>query len=636
MKYRNTLRVAVACTLINNCFSSTTLAFAADDDVDKTIPTIIVTATRTANTADETMAPVTIITREDINRLQVNSIAEVLSLTPGIDMYSSGGYGSITSLHIRGTNSDHILTLIDGIRVGSATSGTMAFEYLPISQIERIEIVRGPRSSLYGADSIGGVIQIFTRKGTTKQSAMIEAGYGTENSSKINAHYSNGNKDTSYQLGLSFFNTDGYNFVGNNNGEKHAYDNASISLSGSHKISDKLDLSILFLRSQGNSEFDGSYVNNTDYVEQVVGGQVNMQVNDIWDMSFKLGQNQSNSDNNLKKVKKSQFDTTSDSFSWQNNIEVLDNSLLTLGADYENDKVKSSTQFDQSSRDNKAIFAQYQLFEKAFDFTASARHDDNESYSKHNTGNLSLAVPIIQSIKLTAAYGTAFKAPTFNDLYYPLESYPAYTPGGATSSYSGNPNLEPETSKSFDLGLKGNWQNQQWSINYFNTKIDNLIEYISELNTATNNYDGTMKNISNAKINGIELTYQILVNNWNIQSNYSWVDPKNNDTNKLLPNRSQHLFNLQMDTRSGQFTYGASIQAASKRYIDTSEAYKLAGYTTLNLRLNYQINKQWAIMGKLDNVFDKEYAKKARFALSQKYLAPGRSAFVSLQYKPFE
>jgi len=639
MNHYASIRVAVASVFFNTSLISVAPLFAKDpSEITQHIdtPVIIVTANRTANTVDETMAPVTIITAEDISRLQANSITEVLSLTPGVDLISSGGFGSKTSLHLRGTNSDHVLTLIDGIAVGSATSGTMAFEYLPVDQIERIEIVRGPRSSLYGADAIGGVIQIFTRKGIKNQDAAIELAYGNENTSKFNAHYANSNEKTQYHLGVSLFNTDGYNFVGNKNGKKHGYDNSSISLSGSHKLTEVIDLSGLFLHSQGNSEFDGSFVNNTDYIEQVIGAKLNAEINDLWTMSFKIGQSQSNSDNNFDSLKKSHFDTTSYHSSWQNDIAISDNNLFTLGIDYKKDKVDSNTNFIQTSRDNHALFAQYQLFAQSYDLSASLRHDDNESYGRHNTGNISLAFPINKSIRLTTGYGTAFKAPTFNDLYYPEENYPAYTEGGPTSSYSGNPSLQAEKSDSFDLGLKGNWNNQQWSINYFNTKVDNLIEYISELNVSTNNYVGTMKNISNAKIKGLELSYQLDFFNWHVQSNYTWLDHKNTDTDKLLPDRSKHLFNLQLDQSIGKYSYGLSMQTASKRYIDTHEQYSLPGYTVYNLRLNYQINKQWSIKGKINNLFDKEYAQNARFALSQKYLASARTVLLSLKYKPFQ
>jgi len=639
MNHYTSIRVAIASVFFSTSLISVAPLFAQNSSVitqHSDTPIIVVTANRPANTVDETMAPVTIITAEDISRLQVNSISEVLSLTPGIDIISSGGFGSKTSIHLRGTNSDHVLTLIDGIAVGSATSGTMAFEYLPVDQIERIEIVRGPRSSLYGADAIGGVIQIFTRKGSQKQNASIEIGYGTENTSKLDTHYSNGNMNSQYHLGLSLFNTDGYNFVANVDGEKHGYDNSSLSLSGSHKLTEQINLNGLFLHSQGNSEFDGSFVNNTDYIEQVIGAKLNAEINDLWTISLKIGQNQSNSDNNMDSLKKSHFDTTSYHSSWQNDIAITDNNLLTLGIDYKKDNVDSNTNFIQTSRTNHALFVQYQLFTESYDISASLRNDDNESYGRHNTGNISLAFPINKSIRLTTGYGTAFKAPTFNDLYYPEENYPAYTEGGPTSSYSGNSNLQPETSDSFDLGLNGTKKNQQWSINYFNTKVDNLIEYISELNVSTNNYAGTMKNISNAKIKGLELSHQLELFNWQIQSNYTWLNPKNTDTGKLLPDRSKHLFNLQLDRSIGKYSYGFSMQTASKRYIDTHEQYSLPGYTIYHLRLSYQINKQWSIKGKINNLFDKEYAQNARFALSQKYLASARTALLSLQYKPFE
>jgi vitamin B12 transporter len=639
MNHYTSVRTAFACVFLSTATISVSPLFAQNSQIitqQSQDPSIIVTATRTSNTVDETMAPVSILTAEDISRLQVNSVPEILSLSSGLDVNTSGGYGSISNIHIRGTNSDHVLTLIDGIPVGSATTGTMAFQYLPVDQIERIEIVRGPRSSLYGADAIGGVIQIFTKKSTQQQNASINVGYGTENTSKLNAHYSNGNENTQYHLGLSHFNTDGYNFIGDSNGKKHGYDNNSLSLTGSHKISDQIDLSALFLHSQGNSEFDGSFVNNTDYVEQVLGVKLKTEINELWDMSFKAGQNQSDSVNNRDDLKMSHFDTTGYNFSWQNDVVINDNNLVTLGFDYEKDKVNSNTDFTRASRANNAVFTQYQLFEKYFDLSASLRHDDNESYGRHNTGNLSLAIPVNQSVRLTAGYGTAFKAPTFNDLYYPEENYPAYTPGGPTSSYSGNPNLQPETSASFDIGINGNWRIHQWSVNYFNTEIDDLIEYVSEYDAATNNYGGTMKNISRAKIKGLEISYQVEFFDWIIQSNYTWLNPKNKDSGKLLPNRSEHLFNLQMDSHLGQLTYGGSLQASSQRYIDINEQFKLSGFTLFNLHADYQINKQWSVKAKVDNLFDKEYAKSARFALTQKYIAPGRNVFVSLQYKPFE
>jgi len=635
MSQKSFLRAAVAAAILPVPFYSYS-ALAEENHSKEQLDqlTIVVTATRTANTVDETMAPVTIIGREEIEKTQATSLVEVLSTTPSLDFSTSGGHGSNASIHLRGTNSDHVLTLIDGVPVGSATSGNMALQYLPLSQIERIEIVRGPRSSLYGADAIGGVIQIFTRKGKAQQQVFADVGYGSEQTREFNAGISGSNDSTQYSLSAGHFKTNGYNYVANNaDDDRDGHDKSSFSLNASHQIDDKLTLGGLVLRSEGNSEYDGSYVNNTDFVEQVLSTHLNASINESWDMLLQVNRSDSKSNNFLDSQKRSQFDTKRYSLSWKNDIALSTESLLVVGADYSKDSVESSTDFDETSRWNRAVFAQYQYLGDSFDTSASVRHDDNQAYGKNNTWNIAFGYPLNDNLRLTSSLGTAFKAPSFNDLYYPLENYPAYSPGQPTSSYSGNPNLKPEEATNFDFGLDGSMDQHQWSVRYFKTKVDDLIEYISELNQATNNYDGTMKNISKAHIQGLELTYSTRVLNWDIRANYSLLDAKNDDTGHRLPDRSDQLFNLDIDSSQGKLSYGASIQAASERYIDTKEKYKLSGYGMINLRTAYEINKNWTIKAKIDNLFDKEYALNARYALSGKYLAPGRTAFASIHYK---
>ncbi len=598
------------------------------------LPQMVVTATKTANTVDKNLAPVTIITRDDIEQLQVKSVPEILSLMPGIDVSSSGGYGSLSSIYIRGSNSDHVLTLIDGVKVGSATSGTLSFEYLPVDQIERIEIVRGPRTSLYGADAIGGVIQIFTRKGEAKSRAVIEAGYGSENTARLSAHLSTSSADQgSYSLGISAFNTDGYNYVGDPAGEEHGYDNVSVSLTAQQQVSDTMTIDGVFLRSQGNADFDGSFVNNTDFIEQVLTLGLKKTFSDNWDSSLRLSSSESNQDNMLGSSQMSFFNTQVYGLNWQNDLTLTGNDLLTLGVDYNDENVDSSTNFVSNSRYNIAAYAQYQFFTENYDWLASIRNDENETYGNYTTGNLALGIPLGGQFRVVASYGTAFKAPTFNDLYYPLEHYPAYSPGGPTSSYSGNPDLRPETSQNFELGLRFEALGQ-FELNYFNNQIDDLIEYVSEYNTAANNFDGTMKNISQARIDGVEIIWRMNVFNWAVDTNYSWLNPENRDTGKQLPNRSRHLFNLQVHQTRGAWSYGGSLQAASSRYIDTNEQYRLSGFGVVNLQLAYEINKQWKLNAHINNLLDKAYATNARYALSQLYLAPGRNAMLSLKFTP--
>lgn len=641
---------AVAIAVLPQIFLSAPIIAAETKDLDETkealtkptresstqaTQTIVVTATRTANTVDETMAPVTVIDREDIETLQASSLVELLSTTPSLDISTSGGLGSHANIHLRGTNSDHILTLIDGVPVGSATAGNMALQYLPVNQIERIEIVRGPRSSLYGADAIGGVIQIFTRKDENKQSQVYaDVGYGSDQTRELNAGISGSYQNTQYQLSAGHTQTNGYNYIGTGvDDDDDGHDKTAVSLNINHQINDDLKIGALMLRSEGNSEYDGSYVNNTDFVEQVISGHINATLAKNWDSLLQINRSDSKSDNFLDNQKRSRFNTKRYSMSWKNDLQLNPDSLLVVGADYSKDYVDSSTDFDETTRWNRAVFAQLQHFGEHFDSSASVRHDDNEAYGKHNTWNMAFGFPLDESIRLTSSLGTAFKAPSFNDLYYPLENYPAYSPGLPTSSYSGNPDLEPEQATNFDFGIDANWQQHQWSARFFKTKVEDLIEYISELNEATNNYDGTMKNISNADIKGLEISYSTELWNWQIKANYSLIDAKNDDTNMRLPNRSEQLFNLHLDREHGNYSYGASLVAASDRYIDTEEQYQLGGYGIINLRTAYSINKQWTLKGKIDNLFDKNYALNARYALSGKYRAPGRMIFASLHYK---
>ena len=614
------------------CSMHYSVVHAADE-----LPEMVVTATRTANTLDETLAPVSIITREEIERRQIKSVPEALASVPGVDVVKNGGYGSLSNVYLRGTNSDHVLTLIDGVKVGSATSGTLSFEYLPIEQIERIEVVRGPRASLYGADAIGGVIQIFTRKGKQGQPlAGITGGGGNQKTGRLNAFVQGADQQKSWHLGISGFTTGGYNFVGDTTGKDHGYNNLSFSANGRYRLSDGNQLSALFLRTQGNAEYDGSFVNNTDFSEQVAAVDWRYQASNNWNSMVKLNNHQSRQDNLLNSSKMSFFNTSRNSISWQNDISIRDQDLLTLGLEYLNEQVDSQTAFTTDSRYNYAAFGQYQYFGNNFDVLLALRNDENQAYGNYTTGNLAVGSNITDNWRLTGSYGSAFKAPTFNDLYYPLEIYPPYTPGGASSSYSGNPDLQAETSQSLDLGVQWQLATQQLSIHYFYTRIDNLISFVTDYNATENRYDGTMKNIDKAVINGVELGWQVsLLSHWQIQANYTWLDPRNRDSDKLLPNRSRHLFNLGLHQTRGKLTYGTTVQAASSRYIDTLQNYRLAGFAIANIQLGWTINRQWRINGSIDNLFDKQYATSARYGLSQKYLAPGRLFMLTLSYQQY-
>ncbi len=596
---------------------------------------IIVTAERTANTVDETIAPVTVITRDDISRLQASSISEALKMTPAVSFTSNGGLGSFSGLSLRGTNSDHVLYLIDGVAIHSATSGTTAIEYIPIAQVERIEIVRGPRSSLYGSDAIGGVIQIFTTR-SNKQSVAASVGYGSDNSSEITASYADGNEQTQFGGGLSLFDTDGDDFYGRDSygivneadQDDDAYNNYSLSLNASHKINDQLTLSGLFLRSQGASQFDGysDRKTKTDFIQQVLSGSIDYALSNDWNSQLKVSRSDDKQDNKNHQLSspnryyvdaKTHFDTRIDNINWQNDIAVRDSAdLLTLGLDYTQEKVDSSTDYAEDSRWNKAFYSQYLYYGDTFNTQLSWRYDDNQAFGSHNTWNIGTGFSLDEHVRLTTSYGTAFKAPTFNDLYWPADAF-----------FTGNPKLKPEESSSFDFGVElKTGSNTLWTAHYFNTDIDNLITYVSSYPAIS-----MMENVAKANINGFELTLATDLFGWQVSANASFIDPTDEKNGQLLPRRSKRNFNLSIDNNSGALSYGASVLASSRRYNKTNEREELAGYGLMNVRAAWQFNQHWSVKAKIDNLFDKTYVLTRQGGYD--YNQPDRFIFTSIHYK---
>lgn len=618
------LPVAITASVLATCFYP--IIVQAEQTVD--IPQIIVTATRTANTVDETLAPVTIITQEDIERSQATSISDILRTTPGISFTSNGGLGSNAGLSMRGTNVDHILYLIDGVPIGSATSGQTSIQYIPVSQIERIEVVRGPRSSLYGSDAIGGVIQIFTKKSDEKK-ITASAGYGSDNTKEVTASYSDGNDSSHFSGGVAIFNTDGYDFYGYKTGwpaptpnpadqDDDAYKNYSLALNGSHRFNKSLKLSGLFLRSQGENEFDGYGYKDTrtEFTEQIMSGTIDYQASKDWNTRVKISRSYDKQYNTLEEnSSKTRFNTKTDLLNWQNDIVLREFDLLTLGLDYKKDKVDSSADFSEDSRWNQAAYSQYQYVGDVFDTQISFRYDDNEAFGSHNTWSFGTGFNLDENVRITTSYGTAFKAPTFNDMYWPADFF-----------FKGNPDLKPEESESFDFGVELTTGKTLWTAHYFDTRISNLITYVDSFPSIS-----MMENVNKASIDGLEFTVTTDIFGWQLSGNASFINPVDDKTGLMLARRSKRNLNISLDNTTGSFTYGGSVVASSERFNKAGEQEQLPGFALMNIRAAWQLNKQWTIKAKVDNLFDKDYVLTQSGGID--YKQPDRFVFTSIHYQ---
>lgn len=580
---------------------------------------IIVTATRAAQTVDETLAAVTVISRDEIEQRQARSIEDLLRTVPGLEISNNGGRGKVSSVFLRGTESDHVLVLVDGIKIGSATSGTSPFENIPVEQIDRIEIVRGPRSSLYGSEAIGGVIQIFTRKGSGTPAPSFSVGAGSDKTYKASAGISAGVGRGWYSLSGSATDTEGFNSCSGNpltfagcattEPDKDGYTNKSAALRAGYRFSNETEIDVHYLTSDNNSEYDGSFQNESDTVQHVLGGILRFSPMNIWDVTLTAGQSRDESDNFLNGVFSSSFDTKRDSITLQNDVMIGANQIGTLGFDYQNDEIESSTAYSVSERDNRGVFAQYQAGIGKNDVQISLRSDDNEQFGDAVTGNAAWGYTFSTALRLVASYGTAFKAPSFNELYFPG---------------FGNPNLDVEESKSTEIGLSGNISQAHWSINAFQTDVDNLIAYDATIFAPAN--------IGKARIRGLEAVFNTRIAEWDLSSNLTLLDPKNLSSganqDNMLPRRARQNLRILADRSIGQYRFGTTLIAASKRYDNLANTTRLGGYVVVDLRAEYQLSKAWLIQGVIENLLDKDYQT------ADYYNQPERGFFVTLRYRP--
>ncbi len=604
-------------------------AYAGNINTEKPI---IVTATRTAQTADESLASVTVINRKDIERQQARSVQDLLRGVPGIGIANNGGPGKTTSVFMRGTNSDHVLVLIDGIRAGSATLGRTAFQNIPIDQIERIEIVRGPRASLYGSGAIGGVIQIFTRKGSgkgLKQNFSFGGGsYGTFNGSGgLSGNY----KDGWFNLNASGIGTNGFNTCNDTVGcradepDRDGYRNVAGTARAGYRFQNGLDIEANYMRSDGKTEFDG-FQNKSKIVQQVFGGTARFSPVEMWRISLIGGVSDENalSFKDNKDTNQSRFDTRRISVSLLNDISFGKNNLSTLGFDFQNDHIKTTDRFQKTSRYNLAVFGQHQAKIASHDLQGAVRVDFNEQFGSRITGGPSWGYSVTDNVRLTASFGTAFKAPTFNQLYFP--------PFDPDSPAFGNPDLRPEQSYSAEFGVNGKQDWGNWSLNIYETHIDNLIIGIP---TPPGSFNQVATNVEKARIRGLEAILSTQIKGWQLNGNLTFLDPENRadegsgNRGKVLPRRAKQSFRLDANrTFLDKYMVGAMLLAEGARFDKVDNVRKLDSYVKFDLRAEYIVNQNWRLQGRIENLFDKDY-ETAAF-----YSQPGRNFFVTLRYQP--
>jgi len=594
-------------------------ALADTDTQTETLPPIVVTATRTAQSAEESLASVSVITREDIEKKQILSVQDALFGIAGIGISNNGGLGKQSDVFMRGTNSNHVLFLVDGVRMGSATAGSTPIQDIPIDQVDHIEIVRGPRSSLYGSDAIGGVIQIFTRKGGGDLKPFISLGGGTYNTYKVSAGVSGGGEKGWFNFSGAELYTGGIHpclgdpVTGQGCGVTQpgngGYNNTSGSARAGYRFDNGLEIEGNLLQAAGNNRYNGSYTDNSQIQQQVIGGKLRFSPLSFWSTTLRAGTNADMENDYLGKAFVDSFNTRRVTTTWQNDFTLHKDHVLTAGFDYYVNRVDSSLIFPVTSRDDKAGFLQYQGLIEGHSLNLSVRQDSNQQFGGKTTGGVAWGYEFGERLRLNASYGSAFKAPTFNDLYYPNFS---------------NPNLKPESSQSAEVGAKGKLFDVNWAVNGYYTKIDDLIVFDST----------TLKpnNISNAEILGMENQASTQLFGVIIKASLSLLDPRNRDggpnDGNVLPRRAQQMAQLDLDRRFDKFRVGLIVNEQGRSYEDLSNTIKLHGFTTVGLRASYEVYKDVLLEGRASNLFNEHYET------AYLYNQMGTTLFLSLNYSP--
>ncbi len=569
----------------------------------------VVTATRTSQASS--IAATTVFERTDIERLQVNTAEELLRRATGVNLINNGGPGKSTSLQIRGSNDKHVLVMIDGVRVGSATSGVAALQNLPVEQIERIEIVRGPRSSLYGSEAIGGVVQIFTRKGGDGLTPYFSTTVGSRQHRAGTAGLSGGDDNAWFNLGVSSLDTEGYDARPSREVDHDGYRELSANLSGGYRFANGLLLDANLLQVESHNDYDSGNKANADSVLSAYGVRAKYSPVSFWDVTLQVGHSEDKNENFKDSTFDTRYDTRRDSASWQNDFALSENQLLTVGYDWQQDSISSSVDYPEDSRYNHGLFAQYLLHAGRHEWQLGLRHDDNEAYGEHTTGSVGYGYALTDSISLTSSYGTAFSAPTFNQLYFP--------------GY-GNPAIQAETSRNIEVGLRGQHRWGSWSANAFRNDIDDMIASVRVGGVSM------AENVDKARITGLELEVLTQQLGWNWQANLTLQDPENRSSSAnddlLLRRVPEQIFNLDVDRRFGRIGLGASVHAEGRRWDNATNTSDLHGYNTVELRAEYWLSHAWRVQARVSNLFDNEYETAAT------YTQPGRAGYLTLRYQP--
>jgi vitamin B12 transporter len=600
--------------------SALALAASAQAQSNK-LDTVVTTATRMPQRVSDVLADITVLTRDDIERQAFGSLADLLAAQPSVQIARNGGPGSTTSVYVRGANTEHTVVLIDGVRVDTQSgSGGAPWEAMGLAQVERIEILRGPASAVYGSDAMGGVIQIFTRKGESAPQLVLHGALANLGTAKGDISFSGKQGDWDYAVGAALEASDGFNIMPGKPGvaDTDGWRNRSLQGRVGYAFNDQHRLSLSATRSHVDAQYDSTFSppNTDDHAvndTRSVHAAWTAQWSPVWQSEVSAGESGARYETLANGKSGYVTDTRVRAYAFANQFTLPVGRLSATLERREDELVNSSLRAStngKADRSQNALALGYLLNLGAFDGQAHWRHDKDSDFGGVNTGSLAAGWRFMPEWRVWASAGTAFRAPTLYQSfsqYGPLDSLPP---------------LKPEHGRNKEVGLRWARGEHQISLTAYDNHIRDLINYDSQfaLNCPATDplnvmpWDGCYGNVARVHLRGASLQGQTEFYGWHLQAAFDWQNPRDEDTGAQLGRRAPRYASLLVDKSIGDWNASLGLSATARRPDSNGSTQYLGGYALVNAGLSYRISPQAKLQLNVDNAFDRAYQTARGYA----------------------
>lgn len=574
--------------------------------------TVIVTASRTPQPASSVLADFSVLDRAAIERAGAVGVADLLARLPGIEFARNGGPGTNTSVFVRGGETRHTAVYVDGVRVDSQSTGGAVWEQIPLEQIDRIEVLRGPAAAVYGSDAIAGVIQLFTRRGAGAPQLSASVTTGTYGTRQGQAGLSGAAGAIDFALSGSYGESDGFNArtLATANPDDDGWRRKSLQARVGARLNDQHRVEASLLASDLRSQYDSSPTANDISNHTLRTATVSWA--GAWTEAtttrLQVGQTESTYETQPSFYR---TETTLRNYLLQHEQRFGQQVVTGSLERREDELLNPATAFAatlQSDRHQNALALGWRGEFGAQSFQVQARRDDDSEFGGKSTGSAAWGWAFLDGWRVTAAVASSFRVPT---LFQRFSQY-------------GNPGLVPESGRNTEVGLRWSEGSSEASLTAWRNNVSNLINF-GPPGPCIDRF-GCYVNVGRARLEGVTLAARAALGAVTLHGSIDWHDPRNLNLDRVLPRRARRLANLGAETTWHGWTLGTEVQAAGERFDNAANTQRLGGYALVNLFVARTLLPGLVVEGRVDNVGDKDYQ------LARTYATAGRAGQLTVRW----